>query len=141
MSDTYTPTGVGITVASLLSARGVKPTQQRIDIASILLARPQHLSAEEILSAVNRQGHSVSKATVYNTLNLFVRKGLVREVNVDPARLYYDSNTSPHFHIYNVDTGELTDLDPKDIELHLGSQLPHGTELVDTEVVFRVRRR
>lgn len=51
-----------------------------------------------------------SKATVYNTLNLFRDRGLIREVIVDPKRVFYDPNTEPHQHLYSVDTGEITDI-------------------------------
>ena len=67
-----------------LNAHGIVPTLQRLQIARVLLSRPQHLSAEQILGMVNRERGHVSKATVYNTLNLFARKGLIREVIVDP---------------------------------------------------------
>ena len=58
-----------------------------------------------------------SKATVYNTLNLFLRKKLIREVIVDPSKVFYDPNPDPHHHFYNVDTGELTDIDARDIRV------------------------
>ena len=55
-------------------------------------------------------GSRVSKATVYNTLNLFCERGLLRTVDVDPSRQYYDSSIESHHHFYNVDTGELIDI-------------------------------
>ena len=72
--------------ASLLTERGVLPTAQRIDIALLTLARPQHLSAEQIISAIRSNELKISKATVYNTLNLFCAQGLLRTVDVDPTR-------------------------------------------------------
>ena len=88
-------------ITKRLQDKGVSPTQQRLEIAQILFARPQHLSAEEVLNIVNAQAPLVSKATVYNTLGLFARKGLVREVIVDPTKVFYDSNTTEHHHFYN----------------------------------------
>ena len=88
---------------------------------------------------MNRQRAIVSKATVYNTLGLFARKGLVRELVVDPSKVYYDPTTSPHHHFYNVDTGELMDM--KDSELSLGElpALPEGTVTEAVDVVIRLR--
>ena len=59
---------------------------------------------------VNNGCSTASKATVYNTLGLFAKKGLVREVIVDPSKIFYDSNVSRHFHFFNTDTGMLTDI-------------------------------
>lgn len=126
-------------IARLLEQRGVLSTPQRLDIAELVLARPQHLSADQILAAMRSGGARVSKATVYNTLNLFCEKGLLRTVEVDPARLYYDSTSEPHHHFYNVDTGELTDIPVDDVELTVRTGLPAGTHQEGIDVVIRVR--
>jgi Fur family iron response transcriptional regulator len=120
---------------------GIKPTPQRLQIAEILLARPQHLSAEQILDRLRESGAAVSKATVYNTLNLFGERGLVKELSVDPERRYYDSANVPHHHFYNVDTCELTDINERDICFSALPQLPEGTESQSVEVLIKVRRR
>ncbi|MDH5661317.1 MAG: transcriptional repressor, partial [Gammaproteobacteria bacterium] len=86
-----------------LKSSGVTPTTQRVEIAQILFARPQHLSAEQILKMVNESSSTASKATVYNTLGLFAKKGLVKEVIVDPTKVFYDSNISKHYHFFNTD--------------------------------------
>jgi Fur family iron response transcriptional regulator len=79
-------------VASRLSACGIRITEQRLQIASILLSAPQHLSAEQIAEALRREGARVSKATVYNTLNLFAAHGLIRQLSVDGDCAWFDSN-------------------------------------------------
>ena len=127
--------------ASLLVERGVLPTAQRIDLALLTLARPQHLSAEQIIAASRAHGLNISKATVYNTLNLFRDQGLLRTVDVDPTRQFYDSLTSAHHHFYNVDTGELTDIPLESVVLQVDTALPPGTEQVGVDVVVRVRAR
>ena len=48
------------------------------------------------MARVKERHAEVSKATVYNTLNLFFEKKLIREVIVDPTKVFYDSSTSPH---------------------------------------------
>jgi Fur family transcriptional regulator, iron response regulator len=127
------------TVATL-ERRGISPTPQRVRIARELLGRPQHLSAEQILERVNRRGAAVSKATVYNTLKLFTQKGLVREVIVDPSRVFYDSNIDSHHHFFNVDTGELEDIPIERVEFSRFPALPKGTFQDGVDVIIRVRR-
>ena len=127
-------------VAEHLRAHGITPTQQRVDIAEILFTKAQHLSAEQVLDIVNKEHSLVSKATVYNTLGLFARKGLVREVIVDPSKVYYDSNTATHHHFYNVDTGELIDIDTDEVKIANMVNLPAGTEAAGVEVVVRIRQ-
>jgi Fur family iron response transcriptional regulator len=127
--------------AALLNEQGVLPTAQRIDIALLTLAQPQHLSAEQIIAAIRASGLRISKATVYNTLNLFCERGLLRTVDVDPARQFYDSSTGVHHHFYNVDTGELTDIPVESVSLMVDTALPPGTEQAGVDVVVRVRDR
>ena len=132
----------GPALAAHLERHGVIATSQRLEIAEVLLRRPQHLSAEQIMSQVNRGDKpKVSKATVYNTLKLFCEKGLAREVIVDPERVFYDSTTGSHHHIYNVDSGDLQDIPSKDVEFARLPELPEGMESDGVEVIMRVRRR
>lgn len=126
---------------SLFDKHGILPTPQRVEIASILLERPQHLSAEHIIEKLKAAGSSVSKATVYNTLNLFSECGLVREVMVDPVRKFYDSTTHPHHHFYNVDSGELSDIPLEQVRFRDLPDLPDGTERDSIEVLIKVRDR
>ncbi|OGT91435.1 MAG: transcriptional repressor [Gammaproteobacteria bacterium RIFOXYA12_FULL_61_12] len=121
-----------------LEAQGIYPTPQRVAVARVLLERYQHLTADEIYDRV-RRSDNVSKATIYNTLALFSRKGLIREIVADPARIFYDSNTSPHHHFFNIDTGTLSDIES---ELHPApapESFPPGTELHSVDVVVRLR--
>ncbi|ROR34988.1 Fur family transcriptional regulator [Inmirania thermothiophila] len=126
-------------LATRLRAHGIAPTRQRLAIARVLLAAPQHLSADELLDRVRAAGGRVSKATVYNTLAVFARKGLVREVIVDPARVFYDSNTAPHHHFYNVETGELIDVEAPDLPLDRLPPPPEGTVAEGVDLVIRIR--
>lgn len=114
-------------------------TPQRIEIAEILLERPQHLSAEQIIDRLRATDSRVSKATVYNTLNLFCGRGLVGECVVDPERRFYDSTTEPHHHFYNLDTGELTDIPAKSIQFQDLPQFPGDGDLESIEVLIKVR--
>jgi len=123
-----------------LKAAGITPTQQRVDIALILFAKSQHMSAEQVLNIANAGGALVSKATVYNTLGLFAEKGLLREVIVDPAKVFYDSNTGEHHHFYNVDTGALIDIAPDAVRVDSLPPMPEGTVADGVDVIIRVRQ-
>ena len=117
----------------------INPTFQRNEIAKVMLNKPQHLSADKVLAFVNESGVNVSKATVYNTLNLFVEKGLIREVSIDPTKIFYDSNISHHHHFYNEDTGELSDFEIDEMSLNPKSSLPENTVQSGIDVVVRVK--
>jgi len=126
-------------MAALLRSHGINPTHQRIEIAHALFSRQQHLSADEILGIVNSRHPETSRATVYNTLNLFLGKKLVREVIVNPNKVFYDPNTSNHHHFYNVDTGSLTDIDASNISVSGLPSLPQGTESEGVDIIVRIR--
>ena len=126
-------------LAEKLHQHGIKPTHQRIEIAYALFSRHEHLSADQIMSIVNERHSETSKATVYNTLNLFVRSKLIREVIVDPSKVFYDPNTDPHYHIYNVESGELTDIDATDVTISGLPKLPEGMLTEGMDVIIRIR--
>jgi Fur family iron response transcriptional regulator len=118
---------------------GIMPTPQRVEVAEILLSKPQHLSAEQIIEQLRSNGSTVSKATVYNSLNLFGERGLIKECLVDPERRLYDSCIEPHHHFYNTDTGQLTDIPAGDIEILGLPALPKGTHCEGLELFVRIR--
>ena len=127
-------------LVEMLRHHDINPTHQRIEIAHALFTRGEHLSADQILAIVNDRHSETSKATVYNTLNLFLEKRLIREVIVDPSKVFYDPNTEPHHHIYNVDSGELTDIDASRIEVSGLPQLPDGMVTDGVDIIVRVRK-
>ena len=127
-------------LADVLRRHDINPTHQRIEIAYALFSRQEHLSADQILAIVNDRHSETSKATVYNTLNLFLEKKLIREVIVDPNKVFYDPNTEPHYHFYNSDTGELTDIEASRIEVSGLPQLPDGMVTEGVDIIVRVRK-
>ena len=124
-----------------LKQHGVMPTSQRNEVATILLSRPQHLSAEQIIDKLKRRGSRVSKATVYNTLKLFSEQGIVKELNVDSSRKFYDSTTHPHHHFFHVDSGKLSDIPASQVSISGLPPLPKGTEQESVEVLIKVRHK
>jgi Fur family iron response transcriptional regulator len=129
-------------IASLLQRHSIRPTRQRLRVAEVLLATPVHMTAEQLLATLRQEpGRLVSKATVYNTLKLFVERGLARQIHLDPDRCVYDSTMHPHHHFQNVETGEMFDIAPHDLDFSRLPPLPPGTEIDSVEVVIRVRHR
>lgn len=124
---------------ALLRGHGIAPTHQRLEIAQVLFGRCRHLAADQILALVNDRHAETSKATVYNTLNLFRDRGLIREVIVDPKRVFYDPNTEPHHHLYNVDTGEITDIAADALSVSGMPELPPGMVTEGVDIIVRVR--
>jgi Fur family iron response transcriptional regulator len=135
------PGGDRARIQAELEKRGIQPTPQRMRIAELLFARDQHLTADQIIDKLAAGGARVSKATVYNTLNLFAQKGLLKALQVDPERGLFDSNVRPHHHIHVEDTGELIDVPPGAVQFAKLPPLPPGTESVAVDVVIRVRRQ
>jgi Fur family transcriptional regulator, iron response regulator len=126
-------------IAELLRRHGITPTHQRREIAHVLFARREHLSADQILALVNSRYAETSKATVYNTLRLFLEKKLIRELVVDPARIVYDPNTEPHHHLFDVVTGRLTDIPADNIRVVGLPPLPPGTVAEGVDIIIRTR--
>lgn len=121
---------------------GLKPTRQRIAIADILfMDGHKHVSAEDLYAEVERSGMQVSLATVYNTLHQFTDAGLLREVSVDGAKTYFDTNTHDHQHFFLEDTSEVFDVDG----IHLTEadipNVPEDMEVVRVDVVVRLRKK
>jgi Fur family iron response transcriptional regulator len=126
-------------MAQLLRGHDINPTHQRIEIAFALFGRGEHLSADQILAIVNSRHSETSRATIYNTLNLFIEKKLVREVIVDPNKVFYDPNTDDHHHLYDVVSGKLTDIDAKGVEVVGLPAMPEGTVTEGVDIIVRIR--
>ena len=129
------------TLAEKLRDHGVSPTTQRVRIAELVLLEPSHFTADQVFEKVSLSGGGVSRATVYNTLSLFLEKGLLSEVIVDPGKLFYDSTTEPHHHIYDIETGELIDIESARVSVSGLPPLPEGKEIAGIDAVVRIRSR
>ena len=124
-----------------LARSGVRPTAQRMRIAALLLGRPQHLSAEQVLAGLRSQGLRVSKATIYNTLNRVAASGLIRQLSVGSDRCWFDSNTDAHYHFHDLDSGALMDVSLRDVEFQRLPEPPPGMQVDGIDLVIRLRRR
>ena len=129
------------TLPGLLRSHDINPTHQRIEIAHALFSHDEHLSADQIMTIVNSRHSETSKATVYNTLNLFREKRLIREVIVDPSKVFYDANTRPHYHLYEADSGKLSDIDAEHVQIIGMQPLPEGMVTEGIDLIVRIRRQ
>jgi Fur family peroxide stress response transcriptional regulator len=77
---------------------GLIPTIQRLAVLECLYKTRQHPTADEVLSAVRQKFPSISRATVYNTLDALTKAGMVFRLNVDPTVARYDADLGPHAH-------------------------------------------
>jgi Fur family transcriptional regulator, iron response regulator len=139
MMAVRTPVETDAAIARRLSAHGVQATRQRVRIASVLLDHQQHVNAEQLLDLLRERGIRVSKATVYNTLNLFAARGLVRQLSVDGQRAWFDSNVEPHYHFQQIDNGELTDIPIPEVAFQRLPPPPPGMEVAGIDLVIRLR--
>ena len=138
-SQTLKPGMAKESIADLLRRHEINPTHQRVEIAQVLFERCEHLSADQIISHVNARFAETSKATVYNTLKLFLEKKLIRELIIDPNKVVYDPNTTPHHHFYDVATGRLTDIPADNIRIGTLPALPPGTVSDGVDIIIRTR--
>jgi Fur family iron response transcriptional regulator len=131
----------GVEAAERLRAAGLRPTRQRVELVGLLFeGGDRHMTAESVHREAEEAGVKVSLATVYNTLHQFTDAGLLRQVVVDPARTYFDTNTGDHQHFFVEDDGELIDIDGQQIEIAGIPEPPKGMSVDRVDVVVRVRR-
>ncbi len=125
-----------------LQGAGLRPTRQRVALADLLVGDGQHrhVTAESLFAAAQKQGSSVSLATVYNTLRAFCEVGLMQEVTVDGSKSYFDTNTHDHPHFYWEDDGKLTDAPSEQLVISRLPDAPDGAEIASVDVVIRLRR-
>jgi Fur family iron response transcriptional regulator len=105
-------------IESRLEAAGVQPTAQRIAICRYVLCQADHPSADQVKEWADKNFPKISLATVYNTLNLLVSAGLLKELRFPHSdKAVYDNNISPHYHFLDEKTGELFDVSPEEVEV------------------------
>ena len=128
-------------IVSRLRGVNLRPTRQRLALARLLFADGgRHVTAEKLHKEAKRNRIRVSLATVYNTLHQFTGAGLLREVVVDTARSYFDTNTSHHHHFFCEDTQMLEDIPGDAITVDSVPPPPDGTSVRRIDVVIRVGR-
>jgi Fur family iron response transcriptional regulator len=123
-----------------LEGAGVRPTRQRVDLGrAIFGAGDWHFTAEMIYQQTRSIRFAPTLGTIYNTLNEFARCGLLREIAIYDAKLWYDTKTGPHFHFYSEDTEELSDI-PDAIRPAVDIPAPPGTRIAAIDVIVRLKK-
>ena len=123
-------------------AAGLRPTRQRIALASLLFAKgDRHLSAEELHEEAVEAGVPVSLATVYNTLHQFTEAGMLRILAIEGSRTYFDTNISDHHHFFVEGENRVFDIEYEDAPISVSNlpAPPEGMEIVNIDVVVRLR--
>ena len=126
-------------ILAKLKANGVRATQQRLKIANLMLLKKTHLTADQVSKLLKQNQENLSKATVYNTLNLFVKIGLVKRVIIEQNKIFFDSNVEDHYHVYNSASGKLTDVKTDQIRILGIPDLPKGVILDGADLTIRVK--
>ena len=132
----------GQTIETRVRDAGLRPTRQRLSLASLLFAKgDRHLTAEELHEEAMDAGVTVSLATVYNTLHQFTEAGMLRILAVEGARTYFDTNTSDHHHFYIEGENRVLDIDTASVSVVNVPEPPAGMEIANIDVVIRLRTK
>ncbi|MFO0982940.1 MAG: Fur family transcriptional regulator [Planctomycetota bacterium] len=124
--------------AALLRQHGIQPSAQRLAVADYVLFTEQHPSADEVFARVRGNVPMISRATVYNTLNLFVRKKLLRELVLAEGKIVFDPKIEAHHHVIDEGTGAIHDV-PWDALKVANIDGLKGFEVREFQVVMRGR--
>lgn len=125
--------------AAVLKAHGINPSAQRVAVAQYVLHTKDHPAADEVWNRVKERFPHVSRATVYNTLNLFVRRGLLRQFILTEGRTVFDPNTGKHHHFVDEDTGKIHDVPWDTVEVSNVPKL-EGFDVREYQVVMRGKK-
>lgn len=128
-------------LVSRLRAAGLRPTQQRIALATLLFQgeQPRHVTAEQLFAGATAAGVPISLATVYNTLRQFTAAGLLQQVVLEAGRCHFDTNVEPHQHVIMNDGNHILDIDAAEVMFSRLPPPPEGTEIDRIEVIIRVK--
>jgi Fur family iron response transcriptional regulator len=122
-----------------LTEHGIQPSAQRVAVADYVLYTTEHPSADQVWAAVKRSFPMLSRATVYNTLNLFTEKGLLRELVLAEGKVVFDPKLDPHHHFLDEDTGEIVDVPWSALDVRRVHSLT-GFDVREYQVVMRGKK-
>jgi Fur family iron response transcriptional regulator len=136
------PETTGVDVSGLLRRAGLRPTRQRVALATLLFGNgDRHVTAEILHEEAVKVGERVSLATVYNTLHQFERAGLLREIAIGGQRAYFDTNISNHNHFFVEAEGRLVDIPGSSIRVDGLPEPPQHLKVSHVDVVVRLVRK
>src|SRR6186997_885375 len=126
-------------VVDVLEQVGIQPSAQRVAVADYVLKAEDHPSADQVWARVKQRFPMLSRATVYNTLNLFVEKGLLRELVLAEGRVVFDPKLDPHHHFLDEETGEIVDVPWSALDVRRVHSLS-GFDVREYQVVMRGKK-
>jgi Fe2+ or Zn2+ uptake regulation protein len=127
-------------VIKLLRDRGIQPSAQRVAVAQYALTTEDHPSADQVWARVKKNFPLISRATVYNTLNLFVAKGLLQPLVLSEGKVVFDPKIDRHHHFIDEDTGNIHDVPWQALEVK-NVQALRGYDVRQYQVVLRGKRQ
>ena len=128
-------------VEKRLKSAGLRPTRQRVALASLLFAHgDRHVSAEELHAEVEAEGIPVSLATVYNTLHQFTGAGILRVLSIEGNKTYFDTNISDHHHFFVEGENTIMDVPDSGVSVSGLPRPPEGMEIAHVDIVIRLRK-
>ncbi|MGQ0506971.1 MAG: Fur family transcriptional regulator [Myxococcaceae bacterium] len=128
-------------VVRKLEEHDIQPSAQRVAVGEYVLSTTDHPSADQVWGKVKSLFPLLSRATVYNTLNLFVEKGLLRELILAEGKTVFDPKTDPHHHFIDDESGAISDIPWDEVEVRNVDELAaKGLKVREYQVVMRGRR-
>ena len=137
-ASTKASTDPSPSLAEILRTHGIQPSAQRVAVAEYVLETEEHPSADVVFCRVRQGFPMLSRATVYNTLNLFVKKGLLRELVLAEGKVVFDPKLAPHHHFIDEKSGAIYDIPWEQVQVCRPEGL-RGFEVHEYQVVMRGR--
>jgi Fe2+ or Zn2+ uptake regulation protein len=124
----------------LLRQCGIQPTPQRVAVVESVVRSTRHPSAEQVCASARRRCPTVSRATVYNTLNLLVRKRLLRTQILKEGTVVFDPNVKSHHHFVDDRTEAIVDIPCEKLNVTWNGNLDEF-EVREYQVIVRGRKK
>lgn len=122
-----------------LESYGIKASLQRLAVMEYLMTHRIHPSADEIFSALLPSMPTLSKTTIYNTLNALSELGAIQALDIDPRQLHYDCDTTPHAHFLCSACGRIEDimLDAAKFRELTSRRAPEGSAVQSVQLIYK----
>ena len=127
-------------IIETLDQLGIPATPQRVAVAEFILNTDTHPTADEVWARLRERNHALSRATVYNTLNLFARKGLIKPQPLKEGVVVFDGRAKPHHHFIDEKTGRIYDIPWESLSVS-GEKSLQDFDVKEYQVVLRGKKR
>ena len=126
-------------VYALLTRLGVSTTKQRLIIGYEVFSKtPKHFTVQDIFQNLIKKNKQVALASVYNTVKKFVELEILQEIHIEPNKSFYDTITTPHYHIYDKSLGQLRDVPEGSVTISNLPELPKGKKIKGINLVINI---